>query len=294
MRMFDPHIHMTSRTTDDYEAMAAAGIVGVLEPAFWLGQPRTNVGTFIDYFNALIGWERFRAQQFGIAHYCTMGLNPKEANDSRIAGPVLELLPRFLEKDGVVGVGEIGYDDVTAAEEKAFAAQLELARQRNVPALIHTPHRDKKKGTERSLALVKEVGIAENLVLIDHNNEETLPLVKQTACWAGHSIYPDTKMTEARMVGLLQRYGTERMIVNSAADWGKSDPLKVPKTVARMRDAGISETDIATIVWTNPIRFFSQSGRLDMTEMERAGEVDQRQLYEGNSVLRGQAPVVRT
>src|SRR5687767_8755658 len=83
---------------------------------------------------------------------------------------------------------------------------------------------------QRSLALVKDVGIDESWVLIDHNNEETLPLVKKTGCWAGHSIYPDTKMTEERMVDLLKKYGTERMVVNSAADWGKSDPLKVPKT----------------------------------------------------------------
>ena len=37
MRIFDPHIHMTSRTTDDYERMAAAGVRAVVEPAFWLG-----------------------------------------------------------------------------------------------------------------------------------------------------------------------------------------------------------------------------------------------------------------
>ena len=292
MKLFDPHIHMLSRTTDDYERMAAAGIRAVVEPAFWQGQPRTQVGTFIDYFNSLVGWERFRASQFGIKHYCTMALNPKEANDARIAGPVLELLPRYLEKDGVVAVGEIGYDDVTAAEEKAFAAQLELAKSRNLPALIHTPHRDKKKGTERTLALVRDVGIREDLVLVDHNNEETLPLVLETACWRGHSIYPDTKMTEDRMVALLEKYGTERMIVNSAADWGKSDPLKVPKTAQAMHAAGFSDGDVARVCWDNPIEYFEQSGRLDRKALEDA-TIDQTQLFEGNSVLRGQAPVVR-
>jgi len=290
MKMFDPHIHMTSRTTDDYERMAQAGIVGVLEPAFWLGQPRTQVGTFIDYFSALIGWERFRARQFGITHFTTIALNPKEANDPRIAAAVLELLPRFLAKDGVVGVGEIGYDDVTAAEEEAFARQLELAKELKLPALVHTPHRDKKKGTERSLALVREVGIDESWVLIDHNNEETLPLVKKTACWAGHSIYPDTKMTEARMVELLKKYGTERMVVNSAADWGKSDPLKVPKTAEAMRAAGFSEAEIETVVFENPVRFFEQSKKLDRKTLV-GREIDQSQLFEGNSVLRGQTPL---
>jgi uncharacterized protein len=292
MKMFDPHIHMTSRTTDDYERMAEAGIVAVLEPAFWMGQPRTHVGTFLDYFNGLIGWERFRASQFGIAHFCTMGLNPKEANDERVARGVLDALPRFLEKDGVVGVGEIGYDDVTPEEERAFAEQLELAKKTGLPALVHTPHRDKKRGTERSLALVREVGIAEELVLIDHNNEETLPLVLDTGCWAGHSIYPDTKMTEERMVALLSKYGTDRMVINSAADWGKSDPLKVPKTTAAMRAAGFSEDDIEKVVWRNPIAFFEQSGKLDGAALEQSS-IDQTRLYEGNSVLRGQEPVRR-
>jgi len=290
VKMFDPHIHMTSRTTDDYERMAAAGIAAVLEPAFWLGQPRTQVGTFSDYFASLVGWERFRARQFGIAHFCTMALNPKEANDDRLRDEVIALLPRFLEKDGVVGVGEIGYDDVTPAEEVAFAAQLELARERGLPALIHTPHRDKKRGTERSLALVREIGIDERLVLIDHNNEETLPLVRETGCWAGHSIYPDTKMTEERMVALLQKFGVDRMIVNSAADWGKSDPLKVPKTAQAMARAGFGDDDIERVVWRNPIEFFAQSGRLDRALLDGV-EVDQSQLFAGNSVLRGQTPV---
>ena len=231
MTMFDPHIHMTSRTTLDYEAMAAAGIVALVEPSFWVGQPRTHVGTFEDYFNMLLGWERFRASQFGIRHFCTLSLNPKEANNPRVAPGVIDLLPRYLPKDGVVAVGEIGYDDMTPEEDEYFAAQLELALRFDLPALVHTPHRDKRRGTERSLAVVKEVRFPEERVLIDHNTEETLPLVLATGCWAGHSIYPHTKMDEARMVALVKRYGSERILVNSAADWGVSDPLKVPKTV---------------------------------------------------------------
>ena len=289
MKLFDPHIHMSSRTTDDYERMAEAGIAVVLEPAFWQGQPRTSVGTFVDYFSMLVGWERFRASQFGIMHVCMLSVNPKEANNPRIVEGVLEVLPRFLQKDSVVGVGEIGYDEITDQEEKVFATQLELAKSLGLPAMIHTPHRDKKRGTERSLALVKEVGIDERLVLVDHNNEETLPLVKKTGCWAAHSIYPDTKMTEERMVALVKRFGTERIIINSAADWGKSDPLKVPKTAAAMRAASISEDEIETIVWRNPLVFFGQSGRLDVTAVEQP-HIDQSLLFEGNSVLRGQAP----
>ncbi|MDD9945213.1 MAG: TatD family hydrolase [Myxococcales bacterium] len=292
MKMFDPHIHMTSRTTDDYQAMADAGVVALVEPAFWLGQPRTHVGSFEDYFLSLVGWERFRAAQFGIRHYCTIGLNPKEANTPEIVEGVMELIPRYLEKEGVVAVGEIGYDDMTEAEDRIFERHIELARTFDLPVLIHTPHRDKKRGTERIIARVRELGFPEERVLIDHNNEETLPLVLETKCWAGHSIYPATKMDEDRMAVLVKRYGTERILINSAADWGVSDPLKVPKTIVEMRRQGIAEEDIEKVAWRNPIEFFSQSGRLDMTADSGLLKVDQRELFEGNSVLRGQSPTV--
>jgi predicted metal-dependent TIM-barrel fold hydrolase len=291
MRYFDPHIHMLSRTTDDYQKMSEAGIIGIIEPAFWQGQPRTQVGSFIDYFDSLIGWERFRASQYGIKHYCTIGLNPKEANNIAMAEGVIKLLPRYLEKDGVVGVGEIGYDDMTKGEERFFAEQLQLAKDFSLPALIHTPHRDKKTGTERSLALVKEVGIDEETVIVDHLNEVTLPLVMETDCWRGHSVYPHTKMSEERMVALLKKYGLDKMVVNSAADWGQSDPLKVPKTGEAMKQAGFTEEQIEQVLFINPIAFFAQSGRISLDEVVPQ-QVDQTRLWEDNSVLRGQAPVV--
>jgi predicted metal-dependent TIM-barrel fold hydrolase len=294
MKLFDPHIHMTSRTTDDYERMAQAGIAAVIEPAFWVGQPRTHVGTFEDYFLSLVGWERFRASQFGIAHFCTLALNPKEANDPALADGVLELLPRYLEKDGVVGVGEVGYDDQTPAEERVFAAQLALAIELELPVLVHTPHRDKKQGTIRSLELVRSLKFPEERVLIDHNNEETLPLVLETGCWAGHTIYPNTKMDEHRMAALVKRYGTARIIVNSAADWGISDPLKVPKTIEVMQAQGVADDVIRTIVWDNPRAFFGQSGRFEVDDLDTPKTADRTQLFESNSVLRGERETAKS
>ena len=293
MKYFEPHIHMVSRTTDDYENMAKAGIVGVVEPAFWQGQPRTNVGTFIDYFDTLIGWERFRASQFGIRHYCTMGLNPKEANNVALAEEVMKVLPRYMAKDGVVAVGEIGFDDITPAEDRFFAEQLELAKEFEVPVLVHTPHRDKVNGTKRTIALIKEVGINPEMVVIDHLNEITIELVTETGCWKGHSVYPKSKMSEARMVELLKRYGTEKMMVNSAADWGVSDPLKVPLVAEEMLKSGFSESDVSKVLFENPINFFAQSGKICIADVTRT-LIDQTKLHEENSALRGQTPIVET
>jgi predicted metal-dependent TIM-barrel fold hydrolase len=286
MRIFDPHIHMTSRTTDDYEAMAAAGIEAIVEPAFWLGQPRTSLGSFVDYFDALIGWERFRASQFGIRHHCTMGLNPKEANDEPLAEQVLAVLPRYLAKDRVVAVGEIGFDSMTPAEERVFVAQLELAAEHDLPVLIHTPHRDKLVGTRRSIELVEASSLAPERVLIDHNNELTYEYVVAAGCWCGFTIYPETKMDEDRLVRIVQDTGFARMIVNSAADWGRSDPLKVPKTVAALLAAGFADADVERLVWNNPVEFFGQSGRLDLPD-DNAQTSAEPATFAGNSILRG-------
>lgn len=281
MRIFDPHIHMTSRTTDDYEALSAAGVRALVEPAFWLGQPRTSVESFIDYFDGLLGWERFRASQFGIAHHATIALNPKEANDPRCAG-TLDLLPRYLVKDGVVAVGEVGFDSMTEVEEQVFVRQLELAVEHDLPAMVHTPHREKAAGTQRTLDLVNAVGIAPEKVVVDHLNETTVDMVDDTGAWMGFSIYPDTKMDENRMVAVLQRRGLDRVMVNSAADWGRSDPLKTLRTGEAMLTAGFSEDDVDRVLWRNPIEFFAQSGRLMLHETDGLGAT-----FEGSSIQRG-------
>lgn len=290
LRWIDPHIHMTSRTTDDYEAMAAAGVVAVIEPSFWLGQPRTQVGSFQDYFSSLVGWEPFRASQFGIKHYCTIGLNSKEANNEALAEEVMELLPLYLHKENVVAVGEIGYDDQTPAEDKYFRAQLELAKELGLLVQVHTPHRDKKAGTHRSMEVCLEHGLDPGKVIIDHNNEETVQEVLDKGFIAAFTIYPKTKMGNQRMVEVVKRFGSDRIIVDSSADWGVSDPLAVPKTAALMLRQGVAKEDVVKTCYQNALDVFGMSGKMKEEHWLNTPGIDQRQLFEENSVLRGQEP----
>jgi predicted metal-dependent TIM-barrel fold hydrolase len=292
MMFIDPHIHMSSRTTYDYLIMRESGIVAVIEPAFWLGQPRTNVGSFRDYFSSIVGWERFRAAQFGIKHYCTIGLNPKEANNEALAEEVMELLPLYACKEGVVAIGEIGYDDMTPAEDKYFRQQIELARLLDSIVLIHTPHRNKKVGTSRSMDVCIEHGLAPSRVIIDHNNEETVQEVLERGFWAAFTIYPYTKMGNARMVEIVRRYGSDRIIVDSSADWGISDPLAVPKTAQLMLDRGIPEHHLRAVCYENALIAYSQTHKMQATDWLSPSPIDQRQMFNGNSVLRGQDPLV--
>ena len=293
MMFIDPHAHMISRTTDDYEAMAASGVVAVIEPAFWVGQPRTHVGTYIDYLSAIIGFERFRAGQFGIRHYCTVGLNSKEANNEALAEAVMEILPRFALKEGVVAIGEIGYDEQTELEDKYFRLQLELAKELDLPVMIHTPHRDKKRGTSRSMDVCEEHGMDPSKIIVDHNNEETVREVLDRGYWAAFSIYPSTKMGNARMVEILTEYGAERIMVDSACDWGISEPLGVAKTARLALERGVPKEHVEMVCYKNALAAYGQSGQMHEDDWLNPAAIDQRTVYEGNSILRGgREPVV--
>jgi predicted metal-dependent TIM-barrel fold hydrolase len=182
---------------------------------------------------------------------------------------------------------------MTEAEEDAFRRQLALAVDFGLPAMVHTPHRDKEGGTRRTLELVEESALEPGMVVVDHLNELTVGPVAAAGCWMGFSIYPDTKMDPQRMVRILQDQGPERVLVNSAADWGRSDPLLTRTTGEAMLAAGFSDDDVDRVLWRNPVEFFAQSGRLLLPDTEHTGGddapvVDETATFEGNSLLRGQ------
>jgi predicted metal-dependent TIM-barrel fold hydrolase len=265
MPLCDPHIHMYARTTDDYAAMSLADIAVIVEPAFWLGEPRRHPGTFFDYFEHLHNFETTRAAQWGIDHYVTFALNPRESNDARLRKEVLAELPRYLDGEKYprcVAVGEIGFDKINDAEEESLRAQLDLARQFKLPVLIHTPHHQKKLGTERTIAVLRDMSYDMGMVLIDHNTEETTDLAQRAGAWAGHTVYPVTKLSPERAATILEQHGVRRMIMNSSADWGPSDPLMVPKVARELRRRGMPAAMVETVLWKNPLEFFGQSGRV--------------------------------
>ena len=68
--------------------------------------------------------------------------------------------------------------------------------------------------------LCLEHGLDPSQVIIDHANEETVEEVLSRGFWCAFSIYPNTKMGNERMVALAQKYGSDRIIIDSAADWG--------------------------------------------------------------------------
>lgn len=260
MDYIDPHIHMISRTTDDYETLAKMGCVAVSEPAFWAGFDRGSVDSFRDYFRQLTEFEPTRAAKYGIRHYCWLCINAKEAENVHLSREVIAMIPEFLGRDNVLGVGEIGLNKNTRNEAIVFLEHLDLAVKFQQSILIHTPHlEDKYKGTRMILdMLTSDSRLNRDRVLVDHVEEHTIGAVRDAGFWAGMTLYPLTKCTPARAADIIELFGPERLLVNSAGDWGPSKPTAVPDFILEMRRRGHSETTIREVVLENPITFFSQ------------------------------------
>ena len=266
MTYIDPHIHMVSRTTDDYQRMAQAGCVAITEPAFWAGFDRSSPQGFYDYFKQLTDTEPKRASQYGIKHHCWLCINPKEAEDVGFAREVMSLIPEFMKCPNVLGIGEIGLNKNSKNELKILEEQLALAETHNQLVLVHTPHlEDKLKGTLLIMDAIANTSITPDRVLIDHVEEHTVNAVLDRGFWAGMTLYPDSKCTPQRAADIIESIGSERLWINSAGDWGPSDPLAVPKCQVEMASRGHSQELIQKISFNNPLEFLSQSGKFKVS-----------------------------
>ena len=257
----DPHIHMVSRITDDYERMARAGCVAISEPAFWAGFDRGSASAFHDYFRQLTEFEPRRAAQFGIHHMCWLCINAKEAENVTLSREVIALIPEFLDKPGVLGIGEIGLNKNTRNEVTIFEEQVDLAVRTQELILVHTPHlEDKYKGTRMILDILSsDSRVDPSRVLIDHVEEHTIEPALAAGFWVGMTLYPVTKCTPQRAVDLIERYGTERIMANSAGDWGPSSPMNLPDFIRALRTRGFDNGTIHKVVYGNPLTFFAKA-----------------------------------
>ncbi len=261
MNYIEPHIHMVSRVTDDYERLARCGCVAVSEPAFWAGFDRGSAAAFHDYFRHLTEFEPRRAAQFNIRHFCWMCINAKEAENVSLSREVLSIIPEFLDKPNVLGIGEIGLNKNSPNEVTIFQEQVELALRHEQLILVHTPHlADKYMGTRMILdILADDSRIRPERVVIDHVEEHTVRHVLDGGYWAGMTLYPTTKCTPERAVDMVETLGADRLMVNSAGDWGPSDPTAVPKFIQEMRRRGHRNEVIRRVVFENPRDFLAGS-----------------------------------
>jgi predicted metal-dependent TIM-barrel fold hydrolase len=260
MRVIEPHIHMIARTTADYERMALMHTVACCEPAFWAGYDRPSAQAFYDYFTHITSFEPTRAAQYLIKHYCYICMNPKEAENLSLAREVISFIPEFLAKPNAIGIGEIGTNKNTRNEMIIFEEQVDLAIRLDQLIWIHTPHlHDKLKGSTMMLdALKNRPDLKPEKICFDHAEEHTIRMIRDAGFWAAMTIYPITKNSPPRVVDILERFGTEQMMVDASGDWGPSDPGTLHQAIFEMRRRGHDDASVENVFFHNPRRFLSQ------------------------------------
>jgi len=163
-------------------------------------------------------------------------------------------------------VGETGLHKSTANECDALAAHVELAIRHDQLVLIHTPHlADKAHGTRRVLEVLAELNVNPERIWIDHVEEQTIRPCLDAGYWVGMTLYPITKCSPKRAVDMIEKYGTERILVNSSADWGPSDPFTLQECILEYRRRGYGVQDAIELFHNNPCRFLGQNPKFDIS-----------------------------
>src|SRR5262249_9029327 len=118
------------------------------------------------------------------------------------------------------------------------------------------------KGTRMIIDMLKgDSRVDPSRVLIDHVEEHTVRLALDGGFWCAMTLYPTTKCTPARAVDILEMVGTDRIMANSAGDWGVSNPPAGPELILEMRRRNHSEEAIRKVVYDNPLAFWRLCSR---------------------------------
>jgi len=264
MEMIDPHLHIESRDRDELALMSMAGIKAVVTQVYYPHMAVTiTANTIFDYYERAAKFEPARTKMELIEAYAGVGI-------SMVSVPtdwekVIEALPKYLKEERVVCIGEIGLEPNSQTcpdlgiQEEIFKAQLQIAKDHNVPVVIHTPFLEKEKWIEKYASLIDDARLDKSKVLIDHANASVVKLIWDVGCLAGISVQPWRNVTPVEAAKVVEaEQNLDRLMIDSdCASPLPSDPLSVPRAVLEMRKLGIKDANIKKVVLENPTRFFN-------------------------------------
>jgi len=249
--MIDAHIHADCRPYEDFERMAVAGIGSAVTLAH---DPlrMSNSGVVLDHFHRMLNNDRERAALNGIELYVALGVHPRSiCPDVEL---VLEELPILLEDERVVALGEVGLETVRDEEEDIFKTQLQLADELKMKVVVHTPRRNKREVTLKTLSIIQK-NINPALVQLDHVDSSIIDLALEFGGLMGLTVQP-LKVTPLEAVELLEEYGCEGFALDSDMSSSPSDALSVPKTVHQMKLAGLGDEEVDLVSHRNAADFY--------------------------------------
>jgi uncharacterized protein len=248
--MIDAHIHADTRPYEDFEKMAVAGIKKAVSCAHDPMRMSTSA-VVLDHIHRIMENDTQRAGKNGLKLYTAVGLHPRSISSDYIQ--VIEKLPELLANKNVVALGEIGLETASKMEIKVFKQQLEMAQDMGIKVIVHTPRTNKKEITNIAASIIEDT-IETSLIQLDHVDISIIDRVQEFEGILGITVQPQ-KMTPEEAVNLMDEYGYDRFVLDSDISSSPSDPLSVPKTVHKLRIAGVNEKEIKKVSYTNASEF---------------------------------------
>lgn len=209
---FDSHVHTEGLGVSELRRMKEKGIEKVCSLSFYPVKPHFPQ-TLIDGFRKMEEFEKHRCKILGIDMIPGVGIHP------RCIPPNYEAVLDHLEAGDWVLFGEIGLEIATEEEIDVFTTQLKIAMEKDIPCIIHTPRGKKRIVTQKILEILEDLSFPAELAVVDHVNFENLDLVVEKDYWIGLTVQHGKLMPE-EVPKILERYGTEKFILNSDAGYG--------------------------------------------------------------------------
>mgnify|MGYP000433417451 CR=1 FL=1 len=234
----ESHTHAGMIPFEGLKAMAANGIHKAVSCAIVISARHAE--SYFDHFRMISGFYRQLAATVGVELFSAVGIHPVGIPDDWTR--VVDRLPEFLNDDTVVAIGEIGMNHASPMERDVLQAQLEVAKNYNVPAVIHTPKENRPYVVDEIINIAAKVGIAPGLLIIDHANLDIIGQINDFGAIAGLTIRQQNLTPEVLVENLeLFKNG---MLNSDYSNIMPNDPVGLLKAVDYMQSRQIDENII--------------------------------------------------
>jgi len=267
--IFDCHIHSDSRSAEDYELMAISGVEAILVPCTFTGLKKDSIDAYRYCFDRVIGLERSRAQKFGIQLYAALSVHPGDIVDYQVAFDALEVLKDYLNHDGVKAIGEITPKSCSEKAKELFTRHMVLAKEHNLPVIIESSFGKSGTNIDRTVEAIQESiqnsGLPrEKILLVDLNRTQLELFWPLNMGGYGIAVSPTLnglfviheKNSPEEALQIIEQFGQERIMFNSALHFGFGDPLCLSRTLLHLSVRGVPESKLTQIAYGNAMRFF--------------------------------------
>ncbi len=249
--MIDSHVHSVFRSFEDFEALSFTGLTDVVSLAFYPVIPSGST-TLIDHFRHIIEAEPVRLSGSYIRVHPAIGVHP------RCIPPDVQSVFKYMKKvvDNCVAVGEVGLELATNMELEVLREQLKLSKEKDLPAIIHTPRKEKRIITAKIIDVLREIGYFN--VVIDHVNFENIDLVADLDVYIGLTVQR-SKLNPEDLFKIVEEYvisNPEKFILNTDLGRDPSDLFSLPKSIQFLRVKGVDKDVIRLISEKNASSLF--------------------------------------